>query len=343
MEIFCYAEVKRPDDVTERFKALADHWRETVGLSDEAVAAQIAADGIDILVDLAGHTAANRLLVFALKPAPVQVTWLGYPHFTGLSAIDYRLVDAVTDPEDDVISTSSEKLVRLDGTFACYGPAPAAPPPASPPSLDSGIITFGSFNNPTKYSAATMDAWAELLARVPEARLLLKGLPFADASTRASYLACFNERGVSAQRTTLVRSTPYWAYHLARYGEIDIALDPFPYNGHTTTCEALWMGVPVVTLRGDRHSGRIGASLLTSVGLDELIANNVEEYVDIAMRLAHDRSRLAHLRNSLRAQMGASPLCDAPRFARKIETAYRSMWRLWCEENPNGLLRRHPE
>ena len=169
------------------------------------------------------------------------------------------------------------------------------------------------------------------LRRVPGAVLLLKGLPFGDASMRASYLARFNERGVLPQRITLVGPTPYEAY-LTQYNEIDIALDPFPWNGHTTTCEALWMGVPVVTLRGDRHSGRIGASLLTSVGLDDLIANNVEEYVDIAMRLAHDRSRLMHLRNSLRAQMGASLLCDGPRFARKIETAYRSMWRLWCDQ-----------
>jgi predicted O-linked N-acetylglucosamine transferase (SPINDLY family) len=332
VEIFCYAEIKRPDEVTERFKALSDHWRMTVGLSDEAVAAQIMADGIDILVDLAGHTAGNRLPVFARKPAPVQVTWLGYPNSTGLSAIDYRLVDGVTDPEDDARPLASERLVRLDGSFLCYGPPTDAPSSAPPPSLESGTITFGSFNNPTKYSAATIDAWVELLSRIPEARLLLKGLTFTDASTRALYHARFSERGVPLERITLLGGIPDRAAHLAQYRDIDIALDPFPYNGTTTTCEALWMGVPVVTVRGDRHSGRVGASLLTGVGLNELIAHDVEEYIDIAARLAHDRARLVHLRSSLRAQMAASPLCDAPRFARKIEAAYRSMRRLWCEE-----------
>jgi predicted O-linked N-acetylglucosamine transferase (SPINDLY family) len=332
VEIFCYAEVRRADAITERFKTLADHWRVTVGLSDEAVAAQIAADDIDILVDLAGHTAANRLPMFARKPAPIQVTWLGYPHSTGLSAIDYRLVDAVTDPEDDVLSIASEKLVRLDGTFLCYEPPNYAPSPLPPPSLESGAITFGSFNNPNKYSAVTIDAWAKLLSRVPEARLLLKGLPFADASTRALYQARLSDRGVPPQRITLLGGVPDQA-HLAYYCEIDIALDPFPYNGTTTTCEALWMGVPVVTLRGDRHSGRVGASLLASVGLDELIAHDVNEYIDVAVRLAHDPSRLVHLRSSLRAQMAASPLCDAPGFAHKIESVYRSMWRHWCEKH----------
>ena len=330
VEVFCYAEVKRPDDVTELFKALADHWRTTVGMSDETVAAQIAADGIDILVDLAGHTAGNRLMVFARKPAPIQVTWLGYPSSTGLSAIDYRLVDAVTDPEDDVTSVSSEKLVRLDDSFLCYGPPMEAPLPIPPPALKSGTITFGSFNNPTKYSAATIETWVKLLNRMPSARLLLKGLPFSDASIRASYLARFTERGVPSQQITLLGPTPDRAGQLAHYHQIDIALDPFPYNGTTTTCEALWMGVPVVGLRGDRHSARVGASLLTSIGLDELVAQDIEGYLDIAVRLAHDQSRLAKLRATLRARMAASPLCDSHSFARKMEGAYRSMWRIWC-------------
>jgi predicted O-linked N-acetylglucosamine transferase (SPINDLY family) len=333
VEIFCYAEVKRPDDVTDRFKALADHWRVTVGLSDEAVAAQIVEDGIDILVDLAGHTAGNRLLVFARRPAPVQVTWLGYPNTTGLSAIDYRLVDAVTDPKDNVGQLASEKLVRLEGSFLCYGPPNDAPPMTSPPSLKNGIITFGSFNNPTKYSAATVHTWAQLLSRVQEARLVLKGLPFSDESTRDLYHARFSACGIAAERVILLGRSADRTAHLSQYREIDIALDPFPYNGTTTTCEALWMGVPVVTLRGDRHSARVGASVLGSLGLDELIARDAEHYVAIAVRLANDRSRLMHLRGSLRAQMQASSLCDAPRFARKMEAAYRSMWQCWCEEN----------
>ena len=173
VEVFCYAEVASPDDVTERFKTLADHWRTTVGLADEAVADQIGRDGIDILVDLAGHTG-NRLAVFARKPAPVQVTWLGYPHSTGLSAIDYRLVDNVTDPTEDA-SPSSEQLVRLGRTFLCYGPPTDAPPPALPPCLARSTITFGSFNNPTKCSAATIETWAQVLRRVPEVTAAVEG------------------------------------------------------------------------------------------------------------------------------------------------------------------------
>jgi protein O-GlcNAc transferase len=331
IETFCYGEIKRPDDVTRQIEALADHWRVTVGLPDESVAAQISNDRIDILIDLAGHTAANRLAVFARKPAPVQVNWLGYPNSTGLSTIDYRLVDKTTDPEDDVRDHASEKLVRLDGTFLCYGPPNDAPPVAPPPSLENGLITFGSFNNPTKYSADTIKCWASLLAQLPEARLLLKGLPFADASTRSLYCSTFAEYGLPIQQLILLGRTPDRSSHLALYRDIDIALDPFPYNGTTTTCEALWMGVPVVTLRGRRHSARVGASLMGSVGLDGLIASDFESYVEIAVRLARDRSRLLHLRNSLRGIMQSSPLCDARAFARKLEGAYRTMWQCWCQ------------
>jgi predicted O-linked N-acetylglucosamine transferase (SPINDLY family) len=333
VEVFCYAELKRPDLVTQRLQALADHWRVTMGLSDEAVAAQIAADDIDILVDLAGHTANNRLPVFALKPAPVQASWLGYPNFTGLSAIDYRLVDAVTDPVDDGECAASETPFRLDGCFLCY----VAPSDAPQPSLHSRAVTdsvtFASFNSPIKYSEATLNAWAELLKRMPAARLLLKGLPFADAATQARYRARLVERGVAPERITLLGRTPDKAGHLAQYREVDVALDPFPYNGTTTTCEALWMGVPVVCLRGNRHSGRVGASLLSAVGLDELIAEDVEGYIDLAVRLAQDRPRLIDLSGSLRTKIAASPLCDAPGFARKMEAAYRSMWRRWCEKS----------
>ena len=331
VEVFCYADVASPDDVTERFKTLADHWRTTVGLADEAVADQIGRDGIDILVDLAGHTG-NRLAVFARKPAPVQVTWLGYPHSTGLSAIDYRLVDNVTDPTEDA-TPSSEQRLRLERTFLCYGPPSDAPSPALPPCLARSTITFGSFNNPTKCSAATIETWAQVLRRVPESRLLLKGLALADPSTRKICEDRLRGYGIPPHRLTLRGPIREQAMHLAHYDEIDIALDPFPYNGTTTTCEALWMGVPVVTLRGDRHCGRVGASLLAAVGLDDLIAGDVAEYVEIATRLAADRSRLERLRGALRAQMADSPLCDGAAFARTLEAAYRTMWRGWCDAN----------
>ena len=335
VEVFCYAEVTRPDTVTAHLQGLVDHWLVTVGLSDEELAERIRADGIDILVDLAGHTANNRLRVFARKPAPVQVTWLGYPNTTGLEAIDYRLVDAVTDPVGEADAWASETLVRLEGGFLCYGGLKDAPEPTVPPCLKTGTVTFGSFNNPAKVSAATFDAWATLLSRLPQARLLLKGKPFADAATRALFLARLGERGVAAERVELVAWLPGTAAHLALYHRVDIALDPFPYNGTTTTCEALWMGVPVVTLRGDRHAGRVGASLLSQIGLTDLIANSVEEYVEIALALARNPGRLDDLRRALRPRMAASPLCDGRAFARKMEAAFRTMWQVWCETPDN--------
>jgi protein O-GlcNAc transferase len=330
VEVSCYSEVSAPDAATERFKELADHWVATVGMSDDALTDSIRNDGIDILVDLAGHTAKNRLPVFARKPAPVQVTWLGYPNTTGLAAMDYRLVDAVTDPEGEADAFASEVLMRLPGGFLCYGARDDAPAPGTAPCLTTGFVTFGSFNNIAKLSGATLDVWARLLTRLPTARLLLKGKPFAEAATRAIYLDRLAERGVAADRIELVAWLPERA-HLALYDRADIALDPFPYNGTTTTCEALWMGVPVVTLRGDRHAGRVGASLLTQVGLTDLIADSPEAYVETAVALAGDPARLAELRHSLRPRMVASPLCDAPAFARKIEAAYRTMWQRWCE------------
>jgi protein O-GlcNAc transferase len=330
IEVFCYSEVSAPDAATERFKELADHWVATVGMSDDALTHRVRNDGIDILVDLAGHTSKNRLPVFARKPAPVQVTWLGYPNTTGLAAMDYRLVDAVTDPKGEADAFASETLMRLPDGFLCYGARDDAPTPRAAPCLTTGFVTFGSFNNIAKLSGATLDVWARLLTRLPRARLLVKGKPFAEATTRAIYLDRLTERGVAADRIELVAWLPERT-HLALYDRVDIALDPFPYNGTTTTCEALWMGVPVVTLRGDRHAGRVGASLLTQIGLSDLIADSKQAYLETAVALADDFARLDKLRYALRPRMAASPLCDAPAFARKIEAAYRTMWQRWCE------------
>jgi predicted O-linked N-acetylglucosamine transferase (SPINDLY family) len=331
VEVFCYAEVARPDAVTARLRGYAGHWLVTVGLSDDDLTERIRTDGIDILVDLAGHTEKNRLGVFAHKPAPVQVTWLGYPNTTGLKSIDYRLVDAVTDPVGEADAWASETLVRVEGGFLCYAGSRDAPEPTAPPCLMTDTVTFGSFNNPAKLSPATLDAWGSLLARLPQARLLLKGRPFADAATRALFLSRLGERGVAAERVELVAWMPSGAAHLGLYNRVDIALDPFPYNGTTTTCEALWMGVPVVTLRGDRHRGRVGASLLTQVGLKDWIASSMEEYLEIADTLAGDPDHLKYLRRTLRPRLAASPLCDGRAFARKIEAAYRTIWQHWCE------------
>jgi protein O-GlcNAc transferase len=260
------------------------------------------------------------------------VTWLGYANTTGLKAIDYRLVDALTDPEGTADAFASEILVRLPGGFLCYGGPDDAPAPGPVPCLIAGAVTFGSFNNPAKLSALTFDAWAQVLARLPKARLLLKGQSFADAASCVLYLDRLAERGVAPERIELVPRVPDSRAHLALYDRIDVALDPFPYNGTTTTCESLWMGVPVVTLRGDRHAGRVGASLLTQIGMTDLVADSVDAYVETAVALAGDRVRLGRLRQSLRPWMAASPLCDAAGFARKIEHAYRTMWRRWCEK-----------
>ncbi|HKN08312.1 MAG TPA: tetratricopeptide repeat protein, partial [Pseudomonadota bacterium] len=339
VEVFCYAEVAQPDAMTQSLRGFADHWLATVGMTDEALAQRITEDGVDILFDLAGHTGKNRLRVFARKPAPIQVTWLGYPNTTGLTSIDYRLVDAITDPEGICDAFASETLIRLDGGFLCYDPVADPPTPSPPPSLAAGVVTFGSFNNPAKISAVTLDVWAAVLVREPRARLLLKGLPFADAGTRASFLARLGGRGVAAERVELVARLPDMADHLALYNRVDIALDPFPYNGTTTTCEALWMGAPVVVQKGDRHAGRVGASLLSQIGLTDLIAYSAEEYVEIALRLANDPARLSKLRHSLRPRMAASSLGDGPAFARKIEAALRTMWQRWCEASTHAESR----
>jgi len=329
--VHCYANVQRPDSVTAYFEGMAEHWLTTSAMSDEALAERIRHDGIDVLVDLAGHTLRNRLGVFVRKPAPVQATWLGYPNTTGLSAIDYRLVDAVTDPPGAADAMASETLLRLPGGFLCYGGLTGAPDPKDPPCLTTGAVTFGSFNNPSKLSTAACDAWAALLKHVPQARLLLKGGWFVDPATRDLFLARLAERGVAADRVELVPRLHGAAAHLSAYERVDIALDPFPYNGTATTCEALWMGVPVVTLCGGRHAGRVGASLLSQIGLPELIADSVASYLDIAARLAADPARLTALRHTLRPRMTASPLCDGPAFSRKMEAAYRAMWLRWCE------------
>jgi predicted O-linked N-acetylglucosamine transferase (SPINDLY family) len=255
-----------------------------------------------------------------------------------LQAIDYRLVDDVTDPPSFADGFASETLLRLPGGFLCYGAAKDAPEPADPPCLESGAVTFGSFNNPAKVSAVTFDIWARLLTRLPAAHLLLKGKPFADEATCGLFRTRLAERGIASERLQLVGWLPSSTAHLALYEKIDIALDPFPHSGTTTTCEALWMGVPTVTLRGDRHSARVGASLLGQIGLTDLIAGSVDDYFEIASALAANPARLHALRRSLRQRMAASSLCDGRGFARKMEDAYRTIWRRWCEAEQTSIV-----
>ncbi|MFP6742854.1 MAG: tetratricopeptide repeat protein [Alphaproteobacteria bacterium] len=330
-EVLCYAQVANPDDETRRFQGLADYWCSTVGMTAPTIAERVRADGIDILVDLAGHTANNRLLVFARKPAPVQVSYIGYPNTTGLSAMDYRLTDDIADPEGPGDALHSERLTRLPNGFLCFAPGVEAPAVAEPPALADGPVTFGSFNNLSKVTVATVAAWARILEGAPESRLLLKNRSLADEETRRRYRTLFAERGIDGDRLEFHAWIDSTSGHLGAYDRIDIGLDPFPYNGTTTTCEALWMGVPVISLRGDRHASRVGASILTRVGLAELIADSVDDYVTAAVALAEAPGRLVELRRDLRAAMAASPLCDAAGFIHVVEAAYREMWRRWCQ------------
>jgi predicted O-linked N-acetylglucosamine transferase (SPINDLY family) len=329
VEVYAYADVAKPDAMTQRFMAAARHWRPTHRKSDETLAGMIRDDRIDVLIDLAGHTAGSRLGVFARKPAPIQVNWLGYPGSTGLSAIDYRLTDAVADPpgaEADAV----EQLVRLPDGFLCYeGPADA--PDVSPsPAVAAKAVTFGCFNNAQKITAEVVALWARALRAAPTARLLIKAYRIERGNHRRRLEGLLAAHGVSPARIDIRPHYGGIRSHLATYAEVDVALDPFPYNGTTTTCEAQWLGVPTLTLRGDRHAGRVGASLMTAVGLPEFVAETPDDYVAKAVALAGDIDRLAALRRGLRGRMRASPLMDAPRFARAVEAAYRRMWRRWC-------------
>lgn len=301
-------------------------------MGDAEVEALIRLDGIDVLVDLSGHTVGNRLPVFARKPAPVQVTYLGYPNTTGLDAMDYRVTDALTDPPGWGEHIHSEELIRLEEGFLCYQPLQSCPDIRGHAASESGEgVVFGSFNELLKVTADTVAAWCEILERVPGSRLTIKGTTLGDEGTRKRVLDRFSERGVDAARVHLVGRTPTLEEHLALYNDIDVALDTFPYNGTTTTCEALWMGVPVVTQFGRLHASRVGLSLLTQLGLDDLVTESAEAYVERAVALAGDEARRRALRGELRDRMRGSSLMDAERFTRKLEAAYRDMWSRACD------------
>ncbi len=328
-EIFCYYNLSRSDATTERLLGRADCWRQIGAMSDEAVADLVQSDAIDILVDLSGHTKYNRLLVFARKPAPVQVTWLGYLNTTGLDAIDYRITDRHASPEGLLDAFHSERLLRLPDCQWCYQAPLECPEVRSPPSTRGGVVTFGAFSSPAKIGPRAIALWCRLLDRLPEARLLIVGLGL--GSAREEYLSRFARLGVTPERIDL-RDFQSFGDYLAMHEEVDVMLDTFPYTGGTTTCHALWMGVPVVSLVGNSAPSRGGASLLGAIGLDELVVDTPEQYLGTACSLAGDPERLSMLRAGMRARMSGSPLMDIARFAYHLEQAYRSMWRRWCEE-----------
>ncbi|MCK5003176.1 MAG: tetratricopeptide repeat protein [Gammaproteobacteria bacterium] len=329
VDTWCYATSPRTDETTRRLQGMAGHWRDISGLDDAKAIDQIRSDKIDILVDLAGHTAGNRLTIFTAKPAPVQLTWLGYPTTTGLSEIDYRLTDAVADPSGQE-KYYTEKLNRLSGCFLCYEPFSGSPDVAPPPMLENGFATFGSFNNLAKINEDVISTWSSLLQSVPNSRLLIKNPSLTDPATAQRYLSRFEQYGVSKDRIELLGLAPTTEDHLNTYKRIDVALDTFPYNGTTTTCEALHMGVPVVALAGESHAGRVSASLLSTLGLEELIASTLEDYINIAGKMVGNQKHLSELRETLRTRMANSPLSDGKAFAKKMEQTYRAIWQEYC-------------
>jgi predicted O-linked N-acetylglucosamine transferase (SPINDLY family) len=318
------------DEVTAQLRALCDGWRDAADLGDDAVAQAIQADGIDILVDLVGHAPGSRLGVFARRPAPVQLTWLNYLHSTGLRSMQYRLCDAYTDPPGIAERLHTETLVRLPTTQWCYRPFVSIDAVSVPPCSANGFVTFGSFNHASKISPTTRRQWREILQRLPDARLVMVGVP---PSRGARELA----RELGESRIQFVPRVPLAEYY-GWYNQVDIALDTTPYSGGTTTCDALWMGVPVVTAAGSRAVSRSAGSLLHAAGLADWIAPSAEGYAALAVDKASDRAGLAELRAGLRQRVQNSPVMNENQAARHLEAAYRSLWRTWCGSGDARLV-----
>lgn len=325
IDVFCYYDNQTIDDTTKRLIKKSEHWRSVVDMDDFEVIKLIKKDNIDILVDMAGHTGQNRLIVFSYKPAPIQITWLGYPNTTGLSTIDYRFTDDVADPIGESDKLHTEKLIRLENGFLCYQGDDTISNTGLLPCVKKGNITFGSFNNTSKLNKHVIRVWSEILHGVPNSNLILKSKQLIDINLRNQYLKLFEQEGISNNRIKLYARLSNKKDHLKLYNLVDICLDPFPYNGTTTTCEALWMGVPVITMLGNRHSSRVGATIMTHVGLKEFIAKDECEYIDLAVKSVKKLDYIADLRRNLRKKMNNSELCNSYLFARNIEKSYCKM------------------
>ncbi|QQP88852.1 tetratricopeptide repeat protein [Skermanella sp. TT6] len=327
-EVHCYSARRRSDALTDRFRRMAEHWHEIGDTDGEELADRIRGDGIDILVDLSGHTANNRLRAFVHRPAPVQATWAGYVGTTGIPAIDYLISDPRQTP-DGVDPHYAERIMRLPDCYVCYEPPPYAPPVGPLPALESGVVTFGCFNNLAKLDESSIALWSTLLRDRPDRRLMLQTFALDVPSVRDAVAARFAAHGVAPGQLDLRRASGH-AGLLQSYNSVDIALDPLAYSGGLTTLEALWMGVPVITLPGERFCTRHSLSHLTAAGLPGLVAEDASGYLARAEGLAADLGRLADLRGRLRDRMAASPLCDAAHFTRTLEAAFRRMWRDRC-------------
>lgn len=322
--VICYSGVRSKDKVTQRFEALADSWRDVCDTPDDQLAKQIREEQVDILIDMSGYTAGNRARALAYKPAPVQANWLGYAHSLGMGRFDFRIVDGVTDPEG--VTLNSETLVRMPKTFLVYRPSAEAPDVKELPVRSNGYITFGCFNNLTKLSDKSVELFSQALHAVPNSKLMLKSYQATDRTVLRRLLKKFGQQGIEESRLELLPKFPKARDHLETYNRVDIALDTFPYNGTTTTCEALWMGVPVLTLLGTRHASRVSATFLGQLGLDSFIADSDARFAAKAAELATDIEALASIRASLRERLERSPLRDEAGFAKDFAAALDSMW-----------------
>ncbi|KAL0817265.1 hypothetical protein Bca101_073709 [Brassica carinata] len=348
-KVVVYSGVVKEDAKTFRFRdkvlKKGGVWKDIYGIDEKKIASMVREDKIDILVELTGHTANNKLGTMACRPAPLQVTWIGYPNTTGLPTVDYRITDSLADPPDTkqkyvlVHNRKVEELVRLPECFLCYTPSPEAGPVCPTPALSNGFVTFGSFNNLAKITPKVLQVWARILCAVPNSRLVVKCKPFCCDSIRQRFLTTLEQLGLESKRVDLLPLILFNHDHMQAYSLMDISLDTFPYAGTTTTCESLYMGVPCVTMAGSVHAHNVGVSLLSKVGLGHLVAKNEDECVQLSVDLASDITALSKLRMSLRDLMAGSPVCNGPSFAVALESAYRSMWRKYCKGEVPSLKR----
>ncbi|XP_024966467.1 probable UDP-N-acetylglucosamine--peptide N-acetylglucosaminyltransferase SPINDLY isoform X1 [Cynara cardunculus var. scolymus] len=341
-KVVVYSAVVKADAKTIKFRdrvlKRGGIWRDIYGIDEKKVASMVREDKVDILVELTGHTANNKLGMMACRPAPLQVTWIGYPNTTGLPTIDYRITDALADPPDTK-QKHVEDLVRLPECFLCYTPSPEAGPASPAPALSNGFITFGSFNNLAKITPKVLQVWAKILCAVPNSRLIVKCKPFCCDSVRQRFLSTLEQLGLESLRVDLLPLILLNHDHMQAYSLMDISLDTFPYAGTTTTCESLYMGVPCVTMGGSVHAHNVGVSLLTAVGLEHLVAKSEDEYIRLALELASDVMALSNLRMDLRNLMSKSPLCNGSKFMIGLESAYRDIWRRYCKGEVPSLKR----
>lgn len=332
VEYFAYSDVAQPDDMTEQLKVQFDHWRDCAALSEDQIADLIYKDQIDLLIDLAGHSRSHRLKIFAMRPSPCAVTWLGYAATTGIRQLDGRIVDEVTDPLGQAEGLNAEPLIRLNpAPFLCFTAREDSPPVSDLPALTQGFVTFCSFNNPAKLSPRAIALYCQILEQVPHSRLILKGRPFADIGIKERYFSMFSAHRIGPERIEILPAAPDYLDHMRLYHFADLALDSLPYTGTTTTMEALWMGLPVVTLAGTAHWQRVGASLLKAADLSRFVAQTDQEFVDLAVYWANQPKKLQQLRTAMRGRLIGSPLMDAPAFARKFEKACREIWQNKCQ------------